>query len=103
MVKGAAMTGLLDQTTLDAHLESLAGWTYADGRLQKTYTRSGFRGATVFACYIAEVAESLQHHPDVSIAGYNQVTVTSTSHDVGGVTERDVSLARRIDEVVRQQ
>lgn len=97
------MSGLLDQNTLDAHLESLAGWSYTDGCLQKTFTRRGFRGAAVFACYIAEIAESLDHHPDVNIAGYNKVTVTSTSHDMGGVTERDVSLARRIDEVIRQQ
>ena len=97
------MPGLLDQTTLDADLESLAGWAYADGARTKTYTRASFRGAAVFACYIAEIAESLQHHPNVNIFGYNQVTVTSTTHEAGGVTDTDVALARRIDEVIRQQ
>lgn len=96
------MPATLDQNTLDARLESLSGWRYADGALVKTYTRKGFRGATVFACYIAEVAESLNHHPDVNIHGYNKVTVTSTTHDSGGVTDNDVQLARRIDEIVPQ-
>lgn len=94
------MPEILDQKTLDARLESLEGWEYAEGALRKTYQRKGFRGATVFACYIAEVAESLNHHPDVSIHGYNQVTVTSTTHDAGGVTDNDVALAGRIDSIL---
>lgn len=97
------MPELLEQTRLDAELESLGGWEYADGALHKTYKRRGFHGAAVFACYIAEVADSLNHHPDVLIHGYNQVRVTSTTHDAGGVTANDVALARRIDDIVRQE
>lgn len=96
------MPEILDQTELDAELESLGGWEYSDRALRKTYKRRGFHGAAVFACYIAEIADSLNHHPDLHIHGYNKVTVSSTTHDAGGVTANDVALARRIDDMVGQ-
>ena len=47
---------------------------------------------------IAPVAEKQEHHPDLHLEQWNRLRVTSWSHDVGGLTERDVALARRISE-----
>ena len=48
---------------------------------------------------VAEAATSADHHPDMLIA-FNRVTLTLTSHDAGGLTERDFALARTIDRFV---
>ncbi|MFN3337201.1 MAG: 4a-hydroxytetrahydrobiopterin dehydratase [Thermomicrobium sp.] len=48
---------------------------------------------------IAEVAEEQRHHPDITIR-YNRVQLVLTTHEAGGITERDVEFARRVDELV---
>ncbi|MDA5092629.1 4a-hydroxytetrahydrobiopterin dehydratase [Aliiroseovarius sp. KMU-50] len=75
-----------------------AGWKPADGRdaLNKTYKFSGFVEAFGFMTRAAIYAEKWNHHPEWSNV-YNRVDVTLTSHDVGGLSERDVKLAQKLD------
>ena len=77
-------------------LKQLPGWERAGGQIRKTYPFASFAEGMAFANRVAEAAEALDHHPDVLIQ-YRQVTLTLTSHDAGGLTERDFRLARRID------
>ena len=64
----------------------------------KLYEFPDFIKAMEFVNKVAEAAESANHHPDIDIR-YNKVTMALTSHDSGGVTGRDVKMAKRINEI----
>ena len=73
------------------------GWTLEDGRdaLTREFRFDDFAAAFGWMASIAIEAEKMNHHPEWSNV-YNTVTVTLTTHDAGGLTERDVSLARKM-------
>jgi len=79
-----------------ARLASLSGWEIDGDRLRKRYTLDTFLAAIAFVGRVAELAEAADHHPDILIE-YRNVTLTLTTHDSGGLTARDFSLAARID------
>ncbi len=89
----------LDGPGLDAALRELPGWVRDGTALVRTFRRRDWRDAIAFVNTVAEEAERRDHHPDISVTGYRDVTFRLTSHDSGGITERDVSLARRIAEL----
>lgn len=90
---------MLDETALASALAELGGWSLDEGVLVRTFRRRDWRDAIALLNAVADEAERRDHHPDVSITGYRNVTFRLTSHDAGGVTRRDVNLARRIDEL----
>lgn len=94
------MTKLTEQQIAARLAESaagLAGWTLNDaGEITKTYTFSGFPQALMFATAVGVLAEAAQHHPDITIK-WNKVTLALTTHDAGGLTDKDFDLARQIN------
>jgi 4a-hydroxytetrahydrobiopterin dehydratase len=87
---------VLSQTQIETALADLDGWVYADGALMRTFRFADFVHAIDFVEHLADVAESLQHHPDIDIR-YNKVTLHLATHSAGGVTARDVELAAASD------
>ncbi|SFT08389.1 4a-hydroxytetrahydrobiopterin dehydratase [Saccharopolyspora flava] len=81
-------------------LEDVPGWAGGGRSISRTWTLKGFNGAMQLANVVAFVANRANHHPDISIHDYKQVTVTSTTHDGNGTTEHDIALARRLNEVL---
>lgn len=81
---------------LESALAQLDGWEVLAGALSKTLTFGSFSEAFAFLTRIALLAEKLDHHPDIQ-QSYRTVTLRLSSHDVGGLTGRDVRLAERID------
>lgn len=79
-------------------LEALPGWQRDGETIHRTYTHPDFRVAMAFVGFVAEVAENLGHHPDIDIR-YNEVRLAVTTHDAGGLTEKDFKLARMVDGV----
>lgn len=79
-------------------LLTIAGWHVNGKALERLFRFPDFKEAMVFVNKIADAAEEAGHHPDITIT-YNKVTLTLISHDSGGVTERDVKLAGRINEI----
>jgi 4a-hydroxytetrahydrobiopterin dehydratase len=72
------------------------GWSVRDGRLHRNLSFADFAAAFAFMTRVAAHAEELDHHPNWSNV-YNRVTIDLWTHDVGGLTHRDVSLAARIE------
>lgn len=68
------------------------------GHLRGSYATGDFAGAVRLLDRVAEAADAMNHHPDVRI-GYGTIAFELSSHDAGGVTDRDVTLARRIQEL----
>ena len=83
-----------------AVLAELSGWAAAGDRdaITRTFTFADFNEAWGFMSRVALVAEKMDHHPEWTNV-WNRVTVTLSTHDAGGLTERDVELARAMDKL----
>lgn len=90
---------LLTDTELAAATAALGGgWQVRDGALRKHYKLADFAAAMALANRIAEAAEAADHHPDMLI-GWGRVELAWVNHSAGGITDRDVEMARRSDEL----
>ena len=89
----------LDENALASLLASGTGWERSADTLTKTFKRSGFSDAVAFVDEIARAANAADHHPDIHIEAYRRVRIVLTTHATGGLSDADVQLARRIDEL----
>lgn len=89
------MAERLDEATLARALKTLEDWAVNDeGKLQRTWKLDDFDAAMNLIHAIADVARELDHHPELFNV-YNQVRVELTTHDAGGLTQKDVDFAHR--------
>lgn len=84
--------GLLSEDDIREQLAALPGWERAGSEIRRTYSFDSFPAAIAFVNSVAEKAEAMDHHPDILVQ-YRKVTLTLSSHDAGGLTERDFKLA----------
>ncbi|MEX0930540.1 MAG: 4a-hydroxytetrahydrobiopterin dehydratase [Candidatus Paceibacterota bacterium] len=91
----------LSREEAQTKLAQLSGWELTGDAtaITKTLTRKDFAGALMLVNAIGGIAESEGHHPDLSIHDYNNVTVTLSTHSIGGLSENDFIVAAKIDEV----
>lgn len=87
----------LTDNEITARLPRHPGWEYRDGALRRTFQFPDFVRAFAFMTEVALQAEKLDHHPDWSNV-YNRVTMALSTHDAGGVTDLDFTLAGHADE-----
>jgi 4a-hydroxytetrahydrobiopterin dehydratase len=82
----------------DAALAELPGWSLARGgkAIERTFTFGDFNEAFGFITRVALLADKADHHPEWFNV-YNRVEITLTTHDAGGLSERDVALAKAIE------
>jgi len=90
---------LLTQAERATALADLPEWTITGDAITRTLTFGNFSQAFAFMTRVALAAEKQGHHPDWSNS-YNRVTITLTTHEAGGLTERDFKLARAIDRLL---
>lgn len=90
------MRTLLDDDTLRRWIDANPGWDGSRKAIEKTFTFPGFMEAVAFVNGIAEVAEEMDHHPDLDIR-YDTVRVGLSTHSAGGVTAMDTTLAAKAD------
>ena len=86
----------LDDATIERHLADLPGWRRDDDALVREVDLAGFREAIDLIVAVADEAERADHHPELTNV-YSKVGFRLSSHDAGGITDRDVALARAID------
>lgn len=79
--------------------ESLAGWTVRDGRLHTACKTPDFASALMIVNQIGAAAEAADHHPDLEL-GWGRVAVSLVSHDVSGLTSRDLRMARTVSQIL---
>ncbi len=82
---------------LEKHLEQMKHWFIEGNSITKNYVFPNFKEAISFVNKIAEIAEEKNHHPDLKIFNYRNVTVNLTTHSAGGVTQKDLEMAHLID------
>jgi len=88
----------LSESQIEAGLESHPAWVELNGEIQRTYEFEDFKGAMKFVNSVAEYAEEAQHHPDILVR-YNKVTLSVSTHDAGGITQKDFDLAEATDKL----
>ena len=92
----------LSEAQIANELKSLPGWEYQDGSLRKLFRFGEFLDGIRFIGRVAEMAEAADHHPDMHI-NYTRVTFVCSTHSEGGVTEKDVRLAKQIEQAFASQ
>src|SRR5208283_4150375 len=83
-------------------LKALPGWERKGEAIAKRYTFKAFMDGIRFLNRIAEIAEQMDHHPDVTI-NYRRITFSLSTHDQGGITERDFKLGEAIEREFKPQ
>lgn len=91
------MAELLDDRAVAAGLAQLS-WARQGDELVKVHEAAGFKGALDYVVAVGDLAEAANHHPDIDIR-WNKVTLRLSTHSAGGITEADMELAGRIDEL----
>ena len=86
----------LSVEAVQSALGKMPDWSAREGKLHREYAFADFTHAFGFMAAAATIAEAMNHHPDWRNV-YNKVTVDLSTHDVGGLTELDLELARRLD------
>jgi 4a-hydroxytetrahydrobiopterin dehydratase len=86
----------LNASEIKSALAAVPEWTRKGGTVSRTYQFKDFPAAIQFVNIAAEIAERAWHHPDIDIR-WNKVTLVLTTHDAGGLTEKDFDLAQKFD------
>ena len=86
----------LSSTQIKAALPSVPDWKKKNAAITRTFQFKDFPAAIKFVDSLAKIAEREWHHPDIDIR-WNKVKLTLSTHDAGGLTKKDFSLAKRFD------
>ncbi len=91
---------LLSDEEIERRLAEVAGWQRESAEaIAREWTFADFAAAIAFVNRVAEQAEAANHHPDITVHGWNKVRLALSTHSQGGLTEADFALAREIDGV----
>lgn len=95
-------TVLTDSQIAEFLQQDLPHWVYENGWLRRKYKTSGWKGTLMVVNTVAHLAEAAWHHPDLAVS-YAFVMVKLQTHSAGGITLKDIELAKQIDAVVLWQ
>ncbi|MCV7192056.1 4a-hydroxytetrahydrobiopterin dehydratase [Mycolicibacterium brumae] len=90
---------VLSDEQADAAAAELDGWSRSDGALRRSIKFPSFLAGIEGVRQVAEAAETADHHPDIDIR-WRTVTFALVTHSEGGITDKDVAMARDIDRIV---
>lgn len=89
----------LDKKSIKERIENLEGWQYAEDAIHKSIRFEDFKEAFAAMTKIAEEAERQQHHPEWTNI-YNALSITLSTHDANGVTDKDFKMAESIEKIL---
>lgn len=93
------MAERLSDIAIQRELGNLPGWSRRGDLITKTFQFRNFLSGINFVNAVAKAAETVDHHPDIDIR-YTKIICSLSTHSAGGVTQKDLDLARQIDSVV---
>jgi len=86
----------IDPDQIAEKLKALPGWEFKNNAISKMFKFKEYLHGIEFVQKVAEIAEAADHHPDITI-NYTRVTFSCSTHDAGGVTDKDFKLADNIE------
>ena len=93
------MAQKLADIDIQGRLAKVSGWALQNGEITRTVQLKDFPAALLLVCAVGHAAEAVQHHPDIVIK-YNKVTFSLVTHDAGGLTENDFTMAEKINSLL---
>jgi 4a-hydroxytetrahydrobiopterin dehydratase len=87
---------LLSSPEINVRLNKLIDWKLNNQSIEKEFSLKDFKSALAFVNKVGEVAENIDHHPDIFIHSWNKVKFTISTHKEGGLTDMDFILAEKI-------
>ena len=91
---------MLQADALRDALKQVPLWNLAEHSIARSFQSGSAREALALIQRIGDVAEDANHHPELTWV-YNRIDLVLTTHDAGGITAKDIELARSIDEILR--
>ncbi|MDY6766284.1 MAG: 4a-hydroxytetrahydrobiopterin dehydratase [Candidatus Nanohaloarchaea archaeon] len=91
------MAETLDMEDIIDRVAEYEGWEQEGAWLTKLFEFDDFVDAISFVNEVADVAEDLNHHPQISVQNYSDVVLSITSHEAGGITEKDFEFVDRVE------
>ena len=92
------MASRLSDIEIQRALGARPGWTRRNSALTRTFEFPTFAAGIAFVNRVAQVADKMDHHPDIDIR-YTKITFSLSTHSAGGITSKDFALAEAIDEL----
>jgi len=89
---------IYNKSTIQKEIQELKGWGFKDNAIDKAYVFKNFSEALAFIVQIGYISEKQNHHAEIWNV-YNKVTLRLSTHDAGGVTDKDIKLAAAIDKL----
>jgi 4a-hydroxytetrahydrobiopterin dehydratase len=89
------MASALSQAEIDSRIRALAGWAVENNTIAKVFAFKNYYETMAFVNAVAWIAHGEDHHPDLAV-GYNKCKVTYSTHDAGGITEKDFDCAKKV-------
>lgn len=90
---------LLSKSEVDSNLINLSGWEFDNNTISKEYVLKDFNEVLYFVNKISRSAETMNHHPDIFMHSWNKLKISISTHDEGGITNKDFKLANKIEEL----
>jgi len=91
----------LNQDQINSNLSKIASWTFENVSISKQFQFKDFIEALSFVTSVGIESEKMDHHPDILMYAWNKVKITISTHSAGGLTEKDFSLAQKIEERIK--
>jgi 4a-hydroxytetrahydrobiopterin dehydratase len=93
---------MADKLSDDAIADGLKGslWKSEGDTIVRDWTFADFKEAMAWVNRVADLAEEANHHPDITVHDWNKVRLTLSTHSVGGITQSDLDMSRRIDDIL---
>lgn len=95
-------TAPLKEDEIQTFLPQTPGWTSINNSMaiERQFRFKNFKEALEFVNIVGELAESEGHHPDINLHNWNTVTLTLSTHAIGGLSENDFILAAKVNEIL---
>lgn len=85
-----------DKLSEDQIAKQIGNWNIGQDKIEKVFTFKDFKSSMKFVNKVADLAEKMNHHPEIEI-NYDKVEIELTTHSAGGITEKDIELANKIE------
>ncbi len=90
---------VLSKDAINEKLQGLVNWKFEENQIGRNYELKDFKSALNFVNEVGEIAQELDHHPDILIHSWNKVKITVATHSEGGITNKDFELAGKIEAI----
>jgi 4a-hydroxytetrahydrobiopterin dehydratase len=91
---------LLNDSEIHSNLDSMDGWVFSNNSICKEFLFNDYMNGIQFVNELAKIAEKNNHHPDI-IIGWCKVTISFTSHDLGGVSTECMNMAKTVENFLK--